>query len=59
MKRPRFAEEQIIAMLRGQEASGPAAELCHKHRVSSPTFDDWKAKLDLPLQQPAEIKEMS
>jgi putative transposase len=44
MKRSRFTEEQIIAILREQETGVPVAELCRKHAVSSPTFYKWKAK---------------
>ena len=44
MKRSRFKEEQIIAILREQEAGVSVTELCRKHGVSSPTFYKWKAK---------------
>ena len=44
MKRSRFSEEQIIAILREQEAGVSTAELCRKHGVSSATFYKWKAK---------------
>ena len=44
MKRSRFTEEQIIAILREQEAGVPTADVCRKHGVSSATFYKWKAK---------------
>ena len=44
MKRSRFSEEQIIAMLKEQEAGMPTADVCRKHGVSSATFYKYKAK---------------
>lgn len=44
MKRSRFSEEQIIAILREQEAGMPTAEVCRRHGVSTATFYKWKAK---------------
>ncbi len=44
MKPSRFTEEQIIGILREQEAGAPTAEVCRKHGISSATFYKWKAK---------------
>jgi putative transposase len=38
MRKSRFSDEQIIAMLREQEAGRPTAEVCRKHGVSGATF---------------------
>lgn len=35
MKRKRFSEEQIIAILREHEADVPTADLCREHGKSS------------------------
>jgi putative transposase len=44
MKGSRFDEEQIIAILREQEAGATTADVCRKHGVSSATFYKWKSK---------------
>ncbi|PWW02281.1 putative transposase [Hoeflea marina] len=44
MKRSRFTEEQIIGILREQEAGMPTAEVCRKHGISGATFYKYKAK---------------
>jgi len=44
MKRSRFAEEQIIGVLREQEAGLKVGEVWRKHGISEPTFYAWKAK---------------
>jgi putative transposase len=44
MKRSRFTDEQIIAILREQEAGATTADVCRRHGISSATFYAWKAK---------------
>ncbi len=44
MKKERFTEEQIIAVLKEQEAGAKVVDLCRKHGVSEATFYNWKAK---------------
>jgi putative transposase len=44
MKRKRFAEEQIIAVLREHDAGAKAADLARKHGISEATLYNWKAK---------------
>jgi putative transposase len=44
MKRSRFSEEQIIAILKEQEAGMSVADLCRKHGVSDASIYKWKGK---------------
>ena len=44
MKRKRFTEEQIIAVLREHEAGAKTGDLARKHGISEATLYNWKAK---------------
>jgi len=44
MKRSRFTEEQIVGVLKEQEAGQRTADVCRKHGISEGTFYKWKAK---------------
>jgi putative transposase len=44
MKKKRFSEDQIIAVLKEAEAGAKTKELCRRHGISEPTFYNWKAK---------------
>lgn len=44
MKKTRFSEEQIIAVLREQEGGMKTADVCRKHGIGSATLYAWKAK---------------
>jgi putative transposase len=44
MKRTRFTEEQIAAILKQGEAGMKTAELCRQNGISEATYYNWKAK---------------
>ena len=45
MKRGRFSEEQIVAVLKEAEGGGSKiAELCRRHGISEATLYNWRSK---------------
>jgi putative transposase len=44
MKRSKFTDSQIMAILKQSEAGTPVPELCREHGMSSATFYKWRAK---------------
>jgi putative transposase len=44
MRRSRFNEQQIIAILKEHEAGMKVAEVCRRHGISQPTLYAWKSK---------------
>lgn len=44
MKKSRFSDEQIIAILKEGEAGMNTAELCRQHGICAGTYYRWKSK---------------
>ena len=44
MKRSRYTDIQIMAILKQAETGTPVPELCREHGMSSATFYKWRAK---------------
>ena len=59
MKKSRFSEEKIIAVLKQWEAGVKPAELTRKHGVSEATLYNWKARYGgLDVSQLRKLKEL-
>jgi putative transposase len=44
MKKSRFSESQIVAILKEGDAGVPAAQVMRQHGISQATYYNWKAK---------------
>ena len=44
MKRSKFIDEQILAIVKEGEAGRKVADLCHTHGITEQTYYRWKAK---------------
>ncbi len=52
MKKSRYSDSQILAILKQAEGGVPVPTLCREHGMSSATFYKWRAKyggMDAPL----------
>lgn len=59
MKKSKFSDSQIMAVLKQSESGIPVPELCREHGMSSATFYKWRAKyggMDVSLM--ARMKEL-
>ncbi len=59
MKKSRFTDSQIMAVLKQAEGGTPVPDLCREHGISSATFYKWRAKfggMDVSLM--AKMKEL-
>ena len=44
MKKSRYSDSQIIAIIKQAEAGTPLPELCREHGMSSASFYKWRSK---------------
>ena len=44
MKKSRYSDSQILAILKQAEAGTPVPELCREHGMSSAAFYKWRSK---------------
>lgn len=59
MKKSKFSEEQIIAILKEQEQGMKVSDICRKHGISDQTFHNWKKKFDgLTADELRRLKEL-
>ena len=59
MKRSRFTDSQIMAVLKQAEVGTPVPDLCREHGVSSATLYKWRAKFGgMDVSMMAKMKEL-
>ena len=44
MKKSRFTDSQVMAVLKQAESGVPVPQLCREHGISSATFYKWRSK---------------
>jgi putative transposase len=44
MKKSKFTESQIVAILKEADAGKKVADVCRNHGISQPTYYNWKSR---------------
>ncbi len=59
MKKSRFTESHIVAILKEADSGIKVADVCRKHGISQPTYYNWKSKYGgLSVAELKRIKEL-
>ncbi len=59
MKKSRFSESQIVAILKEVELGAKVGETCRKHGMGEPTYYKWKSQyLGMTVSHLAQLREL-
>ena len=59
MKKSKFTESQIVAIIKQQENGLKVSDICREHGISEPTFYQWKSKYGgMDASQLKRVKEL-
>ncbi len=59
MKKSRFTETQILKILSEQNQGKSVMDICREHKISQPTFYQWKSKYSgMDINQLRQMKDM-